>query len=392
MKYLWIGPGMGPKTQEEVISKGGKILSAFISQTNLVQGLESLGIDMDSINGPKMNETLFPTVSEERWSRNGHSEDVCVGYRNIKYLNRLTKERALCKEASAWLKKQKNSDEITIFIYNMHTAYIAAAYHVKKNHPNTKIVLIVPDLPQYMDLSMGKLKKILKAADWKRIQGYMRYIDKYILYAKPMAEALGLKDGQWMVMEGSYDPDILGEANEKSDKISVMYSGVLDLRYGIPELLDAMKLLDDDYELWLTGDGNAVGLIKERAENDQRIKYFGFLPSRQDLLNKQASASMLISPRKDDEDASKYCFPSKIFEYMVSGRPVISCYLEGIPEEYYDYLIELKHVTPKEIAKTIVDTKTKIKTGVPFKDGRMFVLANKSKDRQTQKILEFIER
>lgn len=385
MKYLWIGPGMGPKTQEEVISMGGKILSAFISQTNLVQGLDSLGIDMDSINGPNMNEILFPTVSEERWSRNGYSKDVCVGYRNIKYLNRLTKERALRKEANAWLKRQQNSDEITVFVYNMHTAYIAAAYHVKKNHPNTKIVLIVPDLPQYMDLAMGKLKKILKAADWKRIQGYMRCIDKYILYAKPMAETLGLKDGQWMVMEGSYDPDILGEPNEKSDKISVMYSGVLDLRYGIPELLDAIKLLDDKYELWLTGDGNAVGQIKERAKNDPRIKYFGFLPSRQDLLNKQASASMLISPRRDDEDASKYCFPSKLFEYMVSGRPVISCYLESIPEEYHQYLIELRAVTPEAIVETIKMSRQALESG----NGKEFVIKEKNKYKQAEKMLRF---
>ena len=76
-----------------------------------------------------------------------------------------------------------------------------------------------------------------------------------------MAEFLGLKDGTWTVMEGSYDASLLVEdkdVEKDQSKISVMYSGVLDLRYGIRELLDAFDKLDDGYELWLTGNGNAV--------------------------------------------------------------------------------------------------------------------------------------
>ena len=172
-----------------------------------------------------------------------------------------------------------------------------------------------------------------------------------------------------------------------------MYSGILDMRYGISELLDAFDLLDDSYELWLTGNGNAVDLIKERAKKDQRIKFYGYLPSRQDLLNKQASATMLISPRRDTEEGSKYCFPSKIFEYMVSGNPVVSCFLAGIPEEYHRHLIELKTVTKEEIAQTIknvaaMSEKERTEFGLAAKT---FVLENKNKFAQARKILEFLK-
>lgn len=391
MKYLWIGPGMGQQTQKEVLARGGKLLSAFVSQTNLVEGLDALSIRMDTINGPKMDESLFPIVPYEKWSRNGQSVDINVGYKNTKYLNRITKEKAICREVDKWLQNQ-GDEPITVIVYNMHTAFIAAACRIKKKRPNTKIVLIVPDLPQFMDFKMSKLKKLLKDMDWKRIRGYMKYIDKYVLYAAPMADFLDLKAEQWIVMEGSFNPDLVGAETERSDKISIMYSGVLDLRYGIPEMLDAMDLLDDRFELWLTGDGNARSLVEKRAASDRRVKYYGYLPSRQDLLNKQASATMLINPRKDTEEGSKYCFPSKLFEYMVSGRPVISCMLEGMPEEYRAYLVELKSVTAENIAEAVLsvaemDEEQRKNVGDRAK---RYILDAKNKYSQAEKMWEFI--
>jgi glycosyltransferase involved in cell wall biosynthesis len=196
-------------------------------------------------------------------------------------------------------------------------------------------------------------------------------------------------------MEGSFDSTQLADADCKpdSDKISIMYSGVLDLRYGIPELLDAMDLLDEHYELWLTGAGNAEDLIRQRAATDERIKFYGYLPSRQDLLNKQAQATMLISPRRDTEEASKYCFPSKLFEYMVSGRPVISCFLAGIPAEYHNHLIQLPSASAQEIAAIIKKT-AKLSAQERSTIGsaaKKFVLENKNKFAQAKKIAEFMD-
>lgn len=101
-------------------------------------------------------------------------------------------------------------------------------------------------------------------------------------------------------MEGLFDLSSLTEENpgKSADTVSIMYSGVVDMRYGIPELLDAMELLDDNCELWITGGGNAVPLVRKAAKTDPRIKFFGFLPSRKELLLKQKAATMLISTRR----------------------------------------------------------------------------------------------
>ena len=397
MKHLWIGVGNSEEEREKIIQNGGKLLSADVSNDALMVGLYSNGISCDSINSSRL--PTYPAYKQKRilpysWKKQDGGEGISVGYWNFPYINLLSKTRTLAKAAKKWAKRNKNED-VTVWVYQMHSPFMKAADAVKKIIPSAKIVLIVPDLPQYMDMNMSKLKKALKKIDWINIQRLMKNVDKYILYSKHMADFLKLQDGSWMVMEGSYDANILLDDNddrERTDKISVMYSGVLDMRYGIPQLLDAMKLLDERYELWFTGNGNAVELINERAKTDSRIKNFGFLPSRLDLLKKQQEATMLISTRDPSEPASKYCFPSKIFEYMVSGNPVISTRIEGIPDEYFEYLIELPDLSPETISEKIriVGNMSPEQLRDKGKSSRDFVLTQKNNVEQMKRILKFV--
>lgn len=395
--YLWIGMGISEDERKKIIENGGKILSANVSQNNIVDGLYSNGIYPDSINAYRVSH--YPRYKEKyikgsSWSRSGKSVDISVSYLNLPYICHYFKTKSLCAAAKKWAQEHKD-DEVTVFVYSMHSPFMKAAKTVKSIIPKTKVVLIVPDLPQYMDLGMNKIKAFLKKIDWIKIKGLMKSVDKYVLYSKHMAEFLHLKDGSWMVMEGSINEnDVIDEKVEKNnDVISVMYSGVCDLRYGIPELLDAFDLIkEENYELWITGSGNAVPLIKERAEKDKRIKYYGFLPTRQELLLKQKQATMMINMRKPTEKASAYCFPSKLFEYMISGSPVLTFNIPGIPDEYFDYLIDMKEVTPKSVAEAIIevaqmtlDDREKLGTEL-----REFVLNNKNKNVQAEKILDFV--
>lgn len=394
MKYLWIGMLLSDAQQKLICENGGKLLSGYVAEHAIVTGLDSFGIDMDSLNSfPQFSSKVLRRIDADRWSRNGRSDDRSIAFRNVKYLRDIERKRKLKKAARLWA-KQHETESVTVFTYCMHSPFMAAAREVKRIIPGAQIVQIIPDLPQYMDMAMSRLKKILKKIDWRFIKRLMRSVDRYILFAEPMAEFLKLQDGRWMLMEGSYNADQIGQKQDglADGKNVVMYSGVLDLRYGVPELLDAFRLLDDTYELWLTGNGNAVDLIRERAAADARIKFFGYLPSRQDLLDRQASATMLISPRRDTEVASRYCFPSKLFEYMASGNPVISCRLDGIPSEYFDHLIELPTVSPETIADTIravaaMPEEERTARGAAGKD---FILQSKNKNSQVRKIMDFL--
>ncbi len=397
MKCLWIGVCLSDAQREFIINGGGKILSANVSQDALLAGLEQNGLCFDSINAQRLPYyPVFPhkNIPEFRWSRNGTSSDVSVGYKNVKYLAHTYKTKSLLRAARAWAKSNKDED-VTVLVYSMHSPFMACAKEIKKHIPNAKINLIVPDLPQFMDLHMSRLKKMLKALDWRKIRRHMKSVDKYILYSKHMAEFLKLRDGTWTVMEGSFDSSLIVEEvpDKPKDKLPIMYSGVLDTRYGIPELLEAFSMLDDRFELWFTGTGNAVNLINQCAQKDARIHNLGFLPSRRDLLLKQKEAAMLISTRRPDEKASDYCFPSKLFEYMISGNPVISCRIGGIPDEYFNYLVEMKSTSPNDIKQAIlsVSEMTEEERASLGNGARDFVLNEKSNVAQARRMLEFVK-
>lgn len=394
MRFLWIGVNISGEMKARILQSGGKLLSGYISQENIIDGIDSLNIPMDSINSYQISHKVLFRVPREEWTRNGKSRDISVAYLNIKYINHMIRSSNLIKEVRRWAKTIKNDEEIYVIVYSLHTPYLKAARELKRIFPNIKVTTIVLDLPQYMDLAMSFTKHILKKIDYVRIRSLMKYVDNYILYAKTMADFLQIPANRFLVWEGSYDPSYLPKGNKvKNKRVTVMYSGILDLRYGIKELLDSMKLLDDNYELLITGnEGNAVKMIMECAEKDERIKYLGYLPSRRDLLETQYQADMLISPRRDSEDASKYCFPSKLFEYMASGNPVLSCRLAGIPEEYFDYLVEIPTITPESIASTIesvarMSEERKRRIG---EESREFVVREKNKYAQSKRIIDFI--
>ena len=396
MKYLWIGVGNSQEGRAHIIENGGELFSDEVSNDALLSGLDACGIHADTINSSRVPPyPIFKKkrISSFKWIYPSGATGVSVGYLNYKYVNRLFKKRSVVKEAKAWARANKGED-VTVFVYQMHTPFMAAATAVKRIIPNAKIVLIVADLPQYMDMNMSSLKKLLKRIDWSSIKKNMRYVDKYVLYSEAMASFLKLKDGSYITMEGSYDISTAydGEISKDTEKISIMYSGALTKKYGIVELLDAMKELDDNYELWLTGGGDAVSLVEEKAKEDTRIKYFGYIPSRIELLKKQKEATMLINIRDPKEPASKYCFPSKIFEYMVSGNPVLSTVIEGIPREYFDYIIPLPDIDSATLCKKIRDVaKMSAEERASYGEkARDYVLKRKNNVAQMKAVLDFI--
>ena len=101
---------------------------------------------------------------------------------------------------------------------------------------------------------------------------------------------------------------------------------------------------------------------------------------------------MLISTRNPAETASAYCFPSKIFEYMVSGNPVLSTRIPGIPEEYFAHLVPLDDISPETLANAIrsVAEMPKESRKAFGKAAADFIIENKNNVAQTRRMLDFL--
>ena len=395
-QILWIGCLESDEEFKIKAKKGYDLASAQVSQKNLLYGIEEVSNTIcDSINGsvlppyPVYKDRLIEPVE---WEHKAGAVDISVGYKNDKYINRVNCKKAMIKAADKWCKTRYQGGDVIAFVYSMRSAPMATACRIKEKIPQAKIYLIVTDLPQFMDLGQSRVKAALKKIDWKSIKKMQEKFDGFILYAEKMAEYLGIPDDKWILMEGSYDTsEQVITAGEK--KKAVMYSGKLDEQYGIKMLVDAfMSIQDSDIELWITGGGNTEAYIKECAKKDNRIKFYGFLPSRQDVLQKQAEASLLVNMRLPSEPASGYCFPSKLFEYMATGTPVLSFDIAGIPREYLPYLFIVKEETIESLAKAIGDTMNLDEKSLKDRGNRAheFVLKEKNTKKQCSKMWGFV--
>lgn len=246
---------------------------------------------------------------------------------------------------------RKNKEKTYLIIPYMMFRHVIVCWMLKLFHgEKIHICTIVPDVffyekKQWVNYYSNKLTEYLTKKS-----------DSFVLYTETMADYLDIKNKPFIVMEGCIDPAINTDFAKSinNDKKTIVYTGSLFRKYGICRLVDAMQHINDtNVEMLLYGTGDAVEYIKEVGIKDKRIKYMG-LVSKNDTIDIQNSASVLVNPRNsDDGEFTKYSCPSKILEYMLTGNPTVICWLPGIPEEYYDYLIVAKDNSIKSLADAI---------------------------------------
>ena len=198
---------------------------------------------------------------------------------------------------------------------------------------------IVTDLPGLM---IGEHDDTIKAKFIASInRSYLSAFDYYILLTEQMNEVVNIKHKPYLVMEGLVDSEMtemLHSSMYKDRRRKIIYAGGLYERYGVKMLLDAFRMLPfDDIELSIYGMGEMEAQMQMYQDKDQRIKYYGVVPNEK-IVEAELNASLLVNPRPTHEEFVKYSFPSKNMEYMVSGTPVLTTRLPGMPKEYYDFV------------------------------------------------------
>ena len=126
-------------------------------------------------------------------------------------------------------------------------------------------------------------------------------------------------------------------SKKKNKKKIVLYAGTIGGHAGDSYLITAFhKVKDNNAELWLCGKGN-YSEIKKLVEKDNRIKFFGYVSSRQ-LEELCCEADIFVNPRKSYGNDTN--FPSKILFYLSFKKPIIST-KSGLSPKYNNVLFLL---------------------------------------------------
>jgi glycosyltransferase, family 1 len=293
------------------------------------------------------------------------------------------------------VKKKINETSYDIAVaYLIHQPYMDAITYAKALNPHIKTVLICPDLPDMMDMSLAqkKLKLLLKKLDMKRVVRLYKKMDGFVLFADAMKERIGITENKYIVIEGVAtvgDLDITPTEKEHF----IMYAGTLHRNIGIENIIESIDYINDaSLKLKLYGTGELEDYIKEIASKNPRIIYGGFI-DRQTLFEEQKRAVALVNARNPKDAYTKYSFPSKTFEYLYSGTPFVTTKLEGVPNEYRQYLYETEDNRPQSIAKVINQILASDEKVIKDKglQARLFVENKKNKERQSELLSDYFQ-
>lgn len=296
-----------------------------------------------------------------------------------------------------WSKKYKKHEKIIVCdILNLSIS-IAALLASKLCRVST--IAIVTDLPNYIQNYNIQRKTILKRylsnLNRKLSNCFVKKYNYYLLLTEYMNKIVNPRDKPYVIIEGMVDLKMNFSFNtlqNKYDDKIILYAGNLREKYGLKNLIEAfIRIKKFNIGLWIYGAGDMENEINNYAKIDKRIKYFGVIPN-EEVIQVQLKATLLVNPRPSIEEFTKYSFPSKNMEYMVSGTPVLTTPLQGMPNEYNEYVYLFEDESVEGMSKTIDYILSKSKEELHKKGLRAkeYVLKEKNNVMQAQRLLELI--
>ena len=153
------------------------------------------------------------------------------------------------------------------------------------------------------------------------------------------------------------DPDL----NDES-KFNVTYVGTIRPVNNVGNLLDTAKLLRDrggydDVRFLIYGDGTQLNELRERAarENLDNVRMKGFVNRQYVPYILSKSSVNMLNYAQNQYNWTRGNSSNKLFEYMASGKPIISTVHMGYSIiRRYDCGVELDEDTPEALAEQIM--------------------------------------
>lgn len=293
-----------------------------------------------------------------------------------------------------WARKNKG-EELYILTYNIYSPPVNILYWASKL-AHAKLYVILYDLgvpPKRLGLS--KLTMLSYRISERAAKKYIPKLDGRIVINESIIKNYA-PGKDYILVDGGISNEVIANLfplRESQDEYyTFLCAGMLWDQNGTKLILDAMKVnTNDKIRVIFAGKGIDVPLIEEAAEKDNRIKYVGML-SMQELFKVYEGSDVLMNLRIEEE--IDFHFPSKLLEFLVMGKKVLSTDIAHAGRDYGEYIQILSDVTPEGLSKAM-DEITKISKRDLYENGkksRQFMLENRNWEKRTEEILEYMNK
>lgn len=329
-KLLYISTGV-PEAEvnrlreKQVDFESNSLLPISVFHGNMLSGLAESYDEVEALSGVPISRRNYNIARyETKKIKCGKILYHIPGFINYPGIKQLTVILKIWWNIIKWYRKNKDHHCSIIIDGAFYTGLISLA--LASGFVKAQVGAILVDNYPFMDPSEKTLSQ-------KVYYKLLKKVDRFAFVTEYLQQRINRDGKPYIIVEGLVNGVHAAEAPEAVEDYCV-YAGGLYRIYGVDKLVDAFHEMQVPYSLHLYGNGDVIDYIQEVSKTDPRIEYKGLL-SHDQLLQVERSAKLLINPRPvHGELDTRFNFPSKLMEYMQSGRPVITTKLLGIPEEY----------------------------------------------------------
>lgn len=260
---------------------------------------------------------------------------VILGFVNVLLLKHLTRLMACFVTAFPLIKRERID---WIFIHGLHTPYLV--FGLLSRLFGCRMAVVLTDPPGVVLVTDEGIARLMKMVDAWLIKKILGCADAVLALAPDLASTLAPGRPALVfpgILESTLDdyggPVDCAASATASRPFTIVYAGGLSQAYGVDRLVEAVLKLQPEVSvcLKLYGRGDQEEKIRLLAAENPRFIYGGFV-NPETLLPEMSAADLLINPRPTDALFSAQSFPSKLIEYLSTGRPVLTTRIPSIPE------------------------------------------------------------
>jgi glycosyltransferase involved in cell wall biosynthesis len=234
-------------------------------------------------------------------------------------------------------------------VYQRHRAFLVAGLQVARAH-DARFVLEWNSSEVWTRENWSNVLRIERVLD-PLIKAMERYVlvngDLTVAVSGVAAKAAitaGADPGKVIVVPNAVDVDEVDAAIDRSvpslltEGGRIGWIGSFGPWHGAEVLIRALAQLAPDIELVMVGEGNLRSSLQSLAADlgvAGRIEWTGSLP-HEEALRRLSQCDVLASPHTPFPDQEFFGSPTKIFEYMAIGRPIVASALGQLAEVLED--------------------------------------------------------
>lgn len=268
----------------------------------------------------------------------GGIEGLMLGFVNVLLLKHVTRLFSCLVRLPLEIRRRRIG---WIVLHGVHTPFLL--FGLLARLFGIRLLVTLTDPAGVVLPTDSALTRMLKRCDASFIRWMVKRADGYMCLSPAMVDSFRLSKPSICfpgILNAGFQQAVAAIARTPRDgaaERTIVYAGGLTSAYGVDSLIDAVMAIDvPQVRLVLYGRGDQQGRITELASRDERFRYGGFVGD-DELVPALLGADVLVNPRPAGKLFAVLSFPSKLIEYLATGRPLLSTKIASIPPTLIPY-------------------------------------------------------